>query len=66
MKRAALKLRAARLEQAKKIENEITSSIRQLGMPKGWVEIAFSPLEKNQPHGMDKVDIKYVLIPDGT
>lgn len=53
---AALKLRTSRQKHAVKLAKEITSSIQQLGMPKGWVEIAFTPLEKMQNHGLDKVE----------
>ena len=32
-------------------------------MPKGWVEIEISPLEKMQAHGMDKVEYKVCTNP---
>lgn len=60
---AALKLRTARQTQAQKLAKEITNSIQQLGMPKGWVEIEFSPLEKMQAHGIDKIEYKVCTNP---
>lgn len=53
---AALKLRESRHAHALKLSTEITASINQLGMPKGWIRIEFSSLEKMQPHGLDKVE----------
>jgi DNA repair protein RecN (Recombination protein N) len=60
---AALKLREIRKIQAKKLAKEITASIQQLGMPKGWVEIEIMPVEKMQVHGMDKVEYKVCTNP---
>ncbi|KTD11571.1 DNA repair protein RecN [Legionella gratiana] len=60
---AALKLREIRQKQAKKLAQEITLSIQQLGMPKGKVEISLIPLEKMQVHGMDKVEYKVCTNP---
>ncbi|WP_115707503.1 DNA repair protein RecN [Legionella sainthelensi] len=60
---AALKLSKARQKQAQKLAKEITLSIQQLGMPKGQVEIAITPLEKMQAHGMDKVEYKVCTNP---
>ncbi|MBI2784802.1 MAG: DNA repair protein RecN [Legionella longbeachae] len=60
---AAIKLRATRQIQAKKLAKEITDSIQQLGMPKGWVEIELSPLEKMQMHGLDRVEYKVCTNP---
>lgn len=60
---AALKLREARQVQAQKLAKEITSSIQQLGMPKGWIEIELSSLDKMQAHGMDKVEYKVCTNP---
>lgn len=59
----AMKLRESRQKQAKKLAKEITLSIHQLGMPKGQVEIAITPLEKMQAHGMDKVEYKVCTNP---
>ncbi|HRD71266.1 MAG TPA: DNA repair protein RecN, partial [Legionella sp.] len=48
---------------AKKLANEITTSINQLGMPKGWVELEITPLDKMQMHGLDKVEYKVCTNP---
>lgn len=53
---AALELRASRKEAAQKLSQEITAIIRTLGMPKGRFEIALTPLDKIQAHGLDKVE----------
>lgn len=60
---AAIKLRTSRQLYAKKLAQEISDSIRQLGMPKGRVEIELSPLEKMQAHGLDKVEYKVCTNP---
>jgi DNA repair protein RecN (Recombination protein N) len=60
---AALKLRASRQSHAKKLAKEITESIRQLGMPKGQVEIEITDLEKMQAHGLDKVEYRVCTNP---
>ncbi|WED43089.1 DNA repair protein RecN [Legionella cardiaca] len=60
---AAYKLRASRELSAKKLAAEISASIQQLGMPKGRVEIEITPLEKMQPHGLDKVEYKVCTNP---
>lgn len=60
---AALKLRAARTAHAKKLAQDITDSIHKLGMPKGWVEIEISDLDKMQAHGLDKVEYKVCTNP---
>ncbi|HAU1189700.1 DNA repair protein RecN [Legionella pneumophila] len=60
---AALKLRESRKIHAKKLAQEITASIQQLGMPKGWIEIEIIPLEKMQAHGLDKVEYKVCTNP---
>lgn len=60
---AALKLRASRQQFAKKLAKEITATIQQLGMPKGWIEIDISALEKMQAHGQDKVEYKVCTNP---
>lgn len=60
---AALKLRESRKIHAKKLAQEITASIQQLGMPKGWIEIESTPLEKMQAHGLDKVEYKVCTNP---
>lgn len=53
---AALILRASRQKYAEKLAEEITTSIRQLGMPKGFVKINLTPLDKMHPHGLDKIE----------
>ncbi|TAL61944.1 MAG: DNA repair protein RecN [Legionella sp.] len=60
---AALKLRDSRQKQAAKLAKEITKSIQQLGMPKGWIEIEFTPIEKMQAHGLDKIEYKVCTNP---
>ncbi|MDI1351492.1 MAG: DNA repair protein RecN [bacterium] len=60
---ASLQLRESRQIHAKKLAAEITTSIQQLGMPKGWVEIEILPLEKIQIHGQDKVEYKVCTNP---
>lgn len=60
---AAMQLRQARQTHAPKLAQEITASIQQLGMPKGWVDIELTPLDKMHPHGMDKVEYKVCTNP---
>lgn len=60
---AALKLRISRQNYAAKLAKEMTASIQKLGMPKGWIEIEISPLDKMQAHGMDKVEYKVCTNP---
>lgn len=60
---AACNLRNSRMLHAPKLAKEITASIQQLGMPKGWVDIEITPLDKIQPHGMDKVEYKVCTNP---
>lgn len=60
---AALTLREARQISGQKLAKEITTSIQQLGMPKGWVEIEMSALDKMQAHGLDKVEYKVCTNP---
>ncbi len=59
----ALKLRESRALHAQKLAEEITSCIQTLGMPKGWIEINFTPLEKMQIHGLDKVEYRVCTNP---
>lgn len=59
----ALKLRESRQVHAKKLAKEITNSIQQLGMPKGWIEIDITPLDKMQAYGLDKVEYKVCTNP---
>lgn len=60
---AALKLRQKRQEQAPLLAEEISKIIKQLGMPKGWVSIEITPLDKMQAHGLDKVEYKVCTNP---
>lgn len=60
---AALKLRASRQAHAQTLAKEISLRIQQLGMPKGFVTIEFSPLDKIHPHGLDKVEYKVCTNP---
>ena len=60
---AALKLRDSRQLQALKLATQITASIKQLGMPKGWIQIELTPLYKMQAHGLDKVEYKVCTNP---
>lgn len=59
----ALKLRESRHTYAKKLAKEITEGIQKLGMPKGWIEIEISPLDKMQAHGLDKIEYKVCTNP---
>lgn len=56
-------LRKSRQEQALKLAQAISESIQQLGMPKGYVDIEFTPLEKMQAHGLDKIEYKVCTNP---
>jgi len=60
---AAEQLGKSRRVHAIKLAKEITTSIQKLGMPKGWVEIEFSPLEKMTVHGLDKIEYKVCTNP---
>jgi DNA repair protein RecN (Recombination protein N) len=53
---AALKLHESRQAHASKLADEITVIIRQLGMPKGYVIVEITSLDKMQAHGLDKVE----------
>ncbi len=59
----ALALRESRQCHAEKLAAEISLSIRQLGMPKGFIKIEITPLEKMQAHGLDKVEYKVCTNP---
>ncbi|RUQ97080.1 DNA repair protein RecN [Legionella septentrionalis] len=60
---AALLLRVSRQQHAEKLAQEISATIRQLGMPKGYITIEISPLDKMTAHGMDKVEYKVCTNP---
>ncbi|RUR13810.1 DNA repair protein RecN [Legionella sp. km772] len=63
---AAKRLSESRQKHALKLAQELSANIQQLGMPKGWVEIEFTPLERIQPHGQDKVEYKVCTNPGMT
>ncbi|KTD76323.1 DNA repair protein RecN [Legionella waltersii] len=60
---AAQELRESRQLHAKKLAQDITQSIQQLGMPKGWIQVDLSPLDKMHVHGYDKVEYKVCTNP---
>lgn len=60
---AALQLRESRKKEAIKLAEDITVRIRQLGMPKGYMLIELTPLDKMQVHGLDKVEYKVCTNP---
>lgn len=62
-KEVALKLRNKRINAAKKLAFEISSTIKKLGMPKGYIEIELTPLEKMTATGLDKVEYKVCTNP---
>ncbi|KTC68880.1 DNA repair protein recN [Legionella birminghamensis] len=55
---AAAKLSQSRQKYASQLAEEITGIIQQLGMPKGYINVALSELDKMQSHGLDKVEYK--------
>lgn len=61
--KSAQALRESRQRHAEKLASEITASIRQLGMPKGFVSVEMTPLDKMQAHGIDKVEYKVCTNP---
>lgn len=65
---ASLRLGESRRVCATKLAQELTDMIQQLGMPKGWIEIDITSLDKIQGHGQDKVEYKVCtnpgMIPD--
>ena len=63
---ASLTLHESRKVHAPKLAQEITAIIQQLGMPKGWVEIEISPLDKMNTHGQDKIEYKVCTNPGMT
>ncbi len=56
-------LTESRAHHAIELGREITAIIKQLGMPKGYVSLEISPLEKGQIHGLDKVEYKVTTNP---
>lgn len=59
----ARQLTDSRKRYAEKLGLEISSIIRQLGMPKGFVTLEITRLEKRQAHGLDKVEYKVCTNP---
>jgi len=62
-KEVAQQLHASRTHYAEKLGLEISAIIQQLGMPKGYVKVDISPLDKMQLHGLDKVEYKVCTNP---
>jgi DNA repair protein RecN (Recombination protein N) len=62
---AALSLRNSRQHHAAQMACEMTQHIQQLGMPKGYIEVRISALDKMHSHGLDKVEY-YVCTNPGT
>lgn len=52
----ALILRAARIKHASPLASAITAYMHELGMPKGQLTIAITPLDIPSRHGLDKVE----------
>lgn len=61
--KAAKDLTESRKKYALELGREISAIIQQLGMPKGYVTLEISPLEKGQAHGLDKVEYKVTTNP---
>ena len=60
---AAQALRTSRQTYSVKLAEEISLSIRQLGMPKGFITMDITPLDKMQAHGLDKVEYRVCTNP---
>ncbi|MBA4696067.1 MAG: DNA repair protein RecN [Legionella sp.] len=56
-------LSESRKQYALKLSQDITSVMKELGMPKGYLEIIVSPHDSIQPHGLDKVEYKVCTNP---
>jgi DNA repair protein RecN (Recombination protein N) len=54
--KAALKLRQSREHHAALLAQDIGTTIRQLGIPQGIIELRITPLETMHIHGLDKVE----------
>jgi DNA repair protein RecN (Recombination protein N) len=54
--KAAKHLRASRQQASIKLAKEISCNIQQLGMPKGFIEVRMSPLDRMHAHGLDKIE----------
>ncbi|KTD51895.1 DNA repair protein recN [Legionella quinlivanii] len=64
--KAAALLSESRRKHAVQLAKEITSIIQQLGMPKGFISMEISTLDKMQSHGLDKVEYKVCTNPGMT
>jgi DNA repair protein RecN (Recombination protein N) len=64
--RAAVALRESRQVHAEKLAAEITAIIRKLGMPKGYIVVEITPLDKIYEHGQDKIEYKVCTNPGMT
>ncbi len=60
---AAFVLRESRQKHAVQLADDISATIRQLGMPKGFITLHFTPLDKMQAHGLDKIEYKVCTNP---
>ncbi len=59
----AEQLHASRKKHSEQLARELSKSIQKLGMPKGWIEIEITALDKIHPHGQDKVEYKVCTNP---
>lgn len=59
----ALALRESRKKAAHLLAQDITTTIQQLGMPKGKIHIELTPLDKIHPHGLDKIEYQVCTNP---
>lgn len=62
-KQLAEQLTESRQNFATRLAEDISAIIRQLGMPKGYISVEITPLEKMQSHGVDKVEYKVCTNP---
>ncbi len=60
---AALTLRDSRKKHATHLAEDISATIRQLGMPKGFITVDFTPQVNMQVHGLDKIEYKVCTNP---
>lgn len=60
---AAMTLRDSRKKHAMQLADDISLTIRQLGMPKGFITVDFTPLDNMQTHGLDKIEYKVCTNP---
>ncbi len=60
---AAMILRESRKQHAAQLAEDISLTIRQLGMPKGFITADFMPVDKMQAHGLDKIEYKVCTNP---